>query len=37
MKKLKLDDILSTYNLSDTVDFPTRKANSLATLIDEIY
>jgi exonuclease III len=36
-KKDQLDNILGTYNLADTVSFPTRIANNSVTLIDNIF
>ena len=36
-KKKQLDYLLDTYNLISTVNFPTRKANNSATLIDNIF
>jgi len=36
-KKKQLDYVLGTYNLISTVYFPTRTANSSATLIDNIF
>jgi endonuclease/exonuclease/phosphatase (EEP) superfamily protein YafD len=36
-RKLKLEDMLNTYNAKDTVYFPTRIANNSATLIDHIF
>jgi hypothetical protein len=36
-RKLKLDDMLNTYNLRDTVNFTTRIANDSTTLIDNIF
>jgi len=36
-KKDQLDSLLGTYNLTDTVSFPTRIANNSATLIDNIF
>jgi exonuclease III len=37
LKKLKLDDILSSYNLSSIVTFPTRIVRHTSTIIDNIY
>ena len=36
-KKDQLDSLLSIYNLTDTVSFPTRITNKSATLIDNIF
>jgi exonuclease III len=36
-KKNQLDNLLGTYNLTDTVSFPTRIANNSVTLIDNIF
>ena len=36
-KKNQLDNLLGTYNLIDTVFFPTRIVNNSATLIDNIF
>jgi hypothetical protein len=36
-KKLKLEEMLNSYNLKDTVYFPTRITNNSATLIDNIF
>jgi exonuclease III len=36
-KKNQLDNLLATYNLTDTVYFPTRIINNSATLIDNIF
>ena len=36
-KKKQLDYLLGTYNLIDTVYFPTRTTNNSATLIDNIF
>jgi exonuclease III len=36
-RKSKLDILLNTYNLIDTVQFPIRIANNPATLIDNIF
>jgi exonuclease III len=36
-KKNQLDNLLGTYNLIDTVSFPTRIVNNTATLIDNIF
>jgi exonuclease III len=36
-KKDQLNSLLSTYNLSNTVFFPTRIVNNSATLIDNIF
>jgi hypothetical protein len=36
-RESKLDDMSNTYNLKDTVYFPTRNANYSATLIDNIF
>ena len=36
-KKEQLDSLLGTYNLIDTVPFPTRITNNSATLIDNIF
>jgi len=36
-KKSQLDNLLGTYNLTDTVSFPTRITNNSATLIDNIF
>ena len=35
--KSQLDNLLGTYNLTDTVSFPTRITNNSATLIDNIF
>jgi len=36
-KKNQLDNLLGTYNLIDTVFFPTRIVNNSASLIDNIF
>jgi hypothetical protein len=36
-KKAQLDEMLRTYNLMGTVNFPTRIANNTATMIDNIF
>jgi hypothetical protein len=36
-KKNQLDNLLGTYNLTDTVSFPTRITNTSVTLIDNIF
>jgi hypothetical protein len=36
-KKTQLDNLLGTYNLTDTVFFSTRIVNNTATLIDNIF
>ena len=36
-KKSQPDNLLGTYNLTDTVSFPTRITNNSATLIDNIF
>jgi exonuclease III len=36
-RKSKLEALLSTYNLKDTVKFPTRITNNSASLIDNIF
>src|SRR5215510_7922379 len=36
-KKDQLDNLLGTYNLTDTVSFPTRITNNSVTLIDNIF
>ena len=35
--KFQLDSLLATYNLSSTVDFPTRITNNSSTVIDNIF
>jgi hypothetical protein len=35
--KTRLEQVLSTYNLMGTVDFPTRITNTSSTLIDNIF
>jgi exonuclease III len=36
-KENQLDNLLGTYNLTDTVSFPTRITNTSVTLIDNIF
>ena len=36
-KKDKLNNLLGTFNITDTVTFPTRIGNNTATLIDNIF
>jgi exonuclease III len=36
-RKIKLEDMLNSYNLKDAVYFPTRITNNSATLIDNIF
>jgi hypothetical protein len=36
-KKAQLDEMLRTYNLMDTVNFPTRITKNTATIIDNIF
>jgi hypothetical protein len=35
--KIRFEQVLNTYNLIGTVDFPTRITNSSSTLIDNIF
>jgi hypothetical protein len=36
-KRQQLDNLLATYNLVSTIEFPTRIANGCTTIIDNIY
>jgi exonuclease III len=36
-KKVKLDDMLSSYKLNSVIDFPTRIGKNTATIIDNIF
>jgi hypothetical protein len=36
-KGQQLDNLLTTYNLVSTIEFPTRIANRCASIIDNIY
>jgi exonuclease III len=36
-KRQQLDNLLATYNLVSTIEFPTRTANGCTSIIDNIY
>jgi hypothetical protein len=37
LKEVKLDDVLSSYNLSSIVTFPSRIGRNTSTIIDNIF
>jgi hypothetical protein len=37
LKKVKLDDMLSSYKLNSVIDFPTRIGKNTSTIIDNIF
>jgi hypothetical protein len=37
LNKVKLDDVLSSYNLSSIITFPTRIGPNMSTITDNIF